>query len=87
MVDQEPTLRFDYSNHKFVTPVKNLVTVPHIELFKSSNGCKELVGFINALTESVKNSKMTETQLTDVSTNFKNSMLFCEESNTIVSIS
>jgi hypothetical protein len=38
-----------------------------VEQFKVSNGCKELVGFINALAESVKNSKMTETQLTDVS--------------------
>ena len=56
----------------------------HVEQFKTSNGCKELVGFINALTESAKNSKMTETPLTDVSE--LNSTRF-SESDAVVLIS
>lgn len=50
-----------------MVPAKNIVTLQHVEQFKTSQGCKELVGFINALSESIKNSKMTETTLTDVS--------------------
>lgn len=34
-------------------------------MFKTSAGCGELVGFIDALAQAVKSSKMTETQMSD----------------------
>jgi len=37
-----------------------------------------MVGFINALQESVKSSKMTETQITDVSKNAAHNILEIE---------
>jgi len=63
MVD---TTAFDFENHAFTVPKKNLVTIPHVAMFKESEGAKDLLGFINALGDSVKQSRMTETKLTEV---------------------
>ena len=58
---------FDINTHTFKTPDKTLVTVEHVEEFKNSSGCQELVGFITALSNACKSTKMTATPLTEVS--------------------
>lgn len=58
---------FDFANHRFKTPEKTLVTVEHVEEFKNSTGCQELMGFIAALTNACKTTQMSRTPLTDVS--------------------
>lgn len=57
---------FDFNTHVFTVPKKNLATIPHVAIFKESEGAKDLIGFINALGDSVKQSRMTETKLTEV---------------------
>lgn len=51
--------------HSFHVPDKTLVTVAHVEQFKASTGSTELVGFITALVEGVKSTRMTATPLTE----------------------
>ncbi len=57
---------FDFNTHVFTVPKKNLATIAHVAIFKESEGAKDLIGFINALGDSVKQSRMTETKLTEV---------------------
>ena len=63
----ETTAAFDINTHTFKTPDKTLVTVEHVEEFKNSSGCQELIGFITALSNACKTTKMTTTPLTEVS--------------------
>ena len=63
----QATQTFDFAAHTFKTPDKTLVTPAHVEEFKESQGCKELIGFITALVGACKTSKMTATPLTEVS--------------------
>ena len=58
---------FNFDTHTFKTPEKTLVTVEHVEEFKSSPGCAEIIGFIAALQNGCKTSQMTTTPLTEVS--------------------
>ena len=64
---QQTTAAFDYAGHTFRTPDKTLVTVEHVEEFKNSAGCQELLGFITALTNACKTTQMTRIPLTEVS--------------------
>ncbi len=57
---------FDFENHTFKTPDKTIVTVEHVNQFKTSEGCTELIGFITALTNGCKTSQMSTTPLTQV---------------------
>lgn len=58
--------QFDYANHEFKVPTKNLVTPAHVEQFAQSQGHKELIGFISALSDSCVASKQTQTIMSDV---------------------
>ena len=49
-----------------MVPAKHIVSLAHVEMFKTSQACAELVGFIDALAQAVKSSKMTECQISDV---------------------
>lgn len=66
---------FDFNAHVFTVPMKNLATIPHVAMFKESEGAKDLIGFINALGDSVKQSRMKETQLTEVSSSHSHTYL------------
>ena len=58
---------FDINTHAFTTPDKTIITPDHVEQFKTSTGCTELVGFITALMNACKSTRMTATPLTEVS--------------------
>jgi hypothetical protein len=64
--DQSKPSEFDASKHDFKIPAKKIDDPMTLEQFKNSDACKELIGFITALSLSVQKSRMTETTLTDV---------------------
>ena len=57
----------DITTMSFRAPEKTIITPEHVEIFKKSNGCEELLGFITALMTACKTSKMTQTEMTEVS--------------------
>ena len=66
---QSKEQEFDPSKHEFKIPAKKIDDPMTLEQFKNSDACKELIGFITALSLSVQKSRMTETPLTDVRIN------------------
>ncbi len=64
---QSKEQEFDPSKHEYKIPAKKIDDPITLEQFKNSDACKELIGFITALSLSVQKSRMTETPLTDVS--------------------
>ena len=58
---------FDFSQHKFVVPTKNIETPAHVQVFGKSEACNDLMSFITRLQESVKSTKMSATPITNVS--------------------
>ena len=65
--NQDSQQAFDFEGHTFKVPDKTLITVGHVEEFKTSSGCTELMGFITALVTECKTSQMSTTPLTEVS--------------------
>ena len=61
---------FDFEGHTFAIPAKHIVAPHHVEQWNKSQGCAELSGFINALADSVRSSKMSETEMNAVSAPF-----------------
>ena len=59
----------------FRAPEKTIITPDHVELFKKSSGCEELLGFITALMTACKTSKMTQTEMTEVSVSSKRTLV------------
>lgn len=57
---------FDFTKHEFKVPVKRIDDPVTLEMFKNSNACKELLGFIGGLAQAATKSRMTETPLADV---------------------
>ena len=55
---------FDFAGHIFAQPKKVIESVAHVEAFKASDTYAELEGFIQALTASCKNTRMTKTEVT-----------------------
>mmetsp|Transcript_295 Transcript_295/g.356 ORF Transcript_295/g.356 Transcript_295/m.356 type:complete len:236 (-) Transcript_295:382-1089(-) len=55
----------DLATHEFRAPDKTIITPEHVEMFKASVGCTELVGFITALVNACKSTRMTATPLTE----------------------
>jgi hypothetical protein len=47
-------------------PAKKIDDPVTLEQFKNSDACKEIIGFITALSLAVQKSRMSETPLTDV---------------------
>ncbi len=50
---------FDPSKHEFKIPAKKIDDPMTLQTFKDSNACKDILGFITALSQSVQKSRMT----------------------------
>lgn len=53
--------------HTFVTPTKRIESPQHVKIFGESTACRELLAFLEALARAVRGTRMTDTDVTEVS--------------------
>ncbi len=65
-------MAFDLGTYQFQeTMEKHIVSEERVSVWLQTEGCRDLGGFVQTLTQACRSSKMTETVLTDVSCPFE----------------